>query len=78
MDPKDDSYKSQSEDGDSNFQSRYLTDYEPIDCLGRGGYGVVFEARNKIDDCNYAIKRIALPNRYFESFNFYINFEMNL
>lgn len=35
-----------------------------MDCLGKGGYGVVFEAKNKIDDCNYAIKRIALPNRY--------------
>lgn len=53
-------------DGDenvSNFKSRYLTDFEPVDCLGMGGYGVVFEAKNKIDDCNYAIKRIALPNR---------------
>ena len=63
MDPKDENRKSLSEDGDYNFQSRYLTDYEPVDCLGRGGYGVVFEAKNKIDDCNYAIKRIALPNR---------------
>nr|KAF6377880.1 eukaryotic translation initiation factor 2 alpha kinase 3 [Myotis myotis] len=31
--------------------------------MGRGGFGVVFEARNKVDDCNYAIKRIRLPNR---------------
>ncbi|ELV10785.1 Eukaryotic translation initiation factor 2-alpha kinase 3, partial [Tupaia chinensis] len=42
---------------------RYLTDFEPIQCMGRGGFGVVFEARNKVDDCNYAIKRIRLPNR---------------
>jgi translation initiation factor 2-alpha kinase 3 len=47
----------------NNFKSRYLTDFEPVDCLGKGGYGIVFEAKNKIDDCNYAIKRIALPNR---------------
>ncbi|KAL7303663.1 hypothetical protein TKK_0003807 [Trichogramma kaykai] len=53
--------KSVSEDSE-NFQSRYLTDYQPVACLGKGGYGVVFEAKNKIDDCNYAIKRIALPN----------------
>ncbi|XP_011166294.1 eukaryotic translation initiation factor 2-alpha kinase [Solenopsis invicta] len=46
----------------NNFKSRFLTDFEPIDCLGKGGYGVVFEARNKIDDCTYAVKRIALPN----------------
>ncbi|MEQ2197271.1 hypothetical protein XENOCAPTIV_026851 [Xenoophorus captivus] len=42
---------------------QYLTDFEPVQCLGRGGFGVVFEARNKVDDCNYAIKRIRLPNR---------------
>ncbi|KAG8453329.1 hypothetical protein GDO86_000099 [Hymenochirus boettgeri] len=46
-----------------DYISRYLTDFEPIQCLGRGGFGVVFEARNKVDDCNYAIKRIRLPNR---------------
>lgn len=45
------------------FTSRYLTDFEPMHRLGKGGFGVVFEARNKIDDCNYAIKRIPLPNR---------------
>uniref|UniRef100_A0A8D2IY38 PRKR-like endoplasmic reticulum kinase n=1 Tax=Varanus komodoensis TaxID=61221 RepID=A0A8D2IY38_VARKO len=47
----------------SGYVSRYLTDFEPIQCLGRGGFGVVFEAKNKVDDCNYAIKRIRLPNR---------------
>ncbi|XP_036203481.1 eukaryotic translation initiation factor 2-alpha kinase 3 isoform X5 [Myotis myotis] len=46
----------------SGYISRYLTDFEPIQCMGRGGFGVVFEARNKVDDCNYAIKRIRLPN----------------
>uniref|UniRef100_A0A665V5I4 Eukaryotic translation initiation factor 2-alpha kinase 3 n=1 Tax=Echeneis naucrates TaxID=173247 RepID=A0A665V5I4_ECHNA len=45
------------------YVSRYFTDFEPVQCLGRGGFGVVFEARNKVDDCNYAIKRIRLPNR---------------
>jgi len=31
--------------------------------LGKGGFGVVFEAMNQVDECHYAIKRIALPNR---------------
>ncbi|XP_063972485.1 eukaryotic translation initiation factor 2-alpha kinase-like isoform X1 [Diachasmimorpha longicaudata] len=44
------------------FVSRYLTDFDPVDCLGKGGYGVVFEARKKIDHVNYAVKRITLPN----------------
>ncbi|MBN3307037.1 E2AK3 kinase, partial [Amia calva] len=52
-----------SESRSSEYVSRYLTDFEPVQCLGRGGFGVVFEARNKVDDCNYAIKRIRLPNR---------------
>ncbi|XP_060938381.1 eukaryotic translation initiation factor 2-alpha kinase 3 [Limanda limanda] len=47
----------------NEYVSRYLTDFEPVQCLGRGGFGVVFEARNQVDDCNYAIKRIRLPNR---------------
>ncbi|KAI1238103.1 hypothetical protein IHE44_0012816 [Lamprotornis superbus] len=59
-DIKDNSW---SDAKNSGYVSRYLTDFEPIQCLGRGGFGVVFEARNKVDDCNYAIKRIRLPNR---------------
>nr|XP_018915176.1 PREDICTED: eukaryotic translation initiation factor 2-alpha kinase-like [Bemisia tabaci] len=46
-----------------HYVSRYLTDFDPIHCLGKGGFGVVFEAKNKIDDCHYAIKRIPLPNK---------------
>lgn len=45
------------------YTSRYLADFDPVDCLGKGGFGVVFQAKNKIDDCHYAIKRITLPNR---------------
>ena len=44
------------------YISRYLTDFEPIQCLGKGGFGVVFEVRNRLDDCHYAVKRIQLPN----------------
>ena len=32
-----------------DFVSRFLTDYEPLRCLGFGGFGVVFESKNKID-----------------------------
>lgn len=59
-------FRSHSDPGgqhSSQFTSRFLTDFYPVHCLGKGGFGVVFEARNKIDDCNYAIKRIPLPNR---------------
>ena len=42
---------------------RFFTDFDPLACLGKGGFGVVFESRNKMDDCLYAIKRISLNNR---------------
>jgi len=50
-------------DGNSGgeFVSRYLADFEPVRCLGRGGFGVVFESKNRIDDNHYAVKRIRLP-----------------
>lgn len=46
-----------------NFMSRFQADFDLERCLGRGGFGVVFEAKNKLDDCRYAIKRITLPNK---------------
>ncbi|XP_037071129.1 eukaryotic translation initiation factor 2-alpha kinase 3-like [Pollicipes pollicipes] len=44
-------------------RSRFLEDFEPVQCLGRGGFGVVFEAKNRLDGHNYAVKRIRLPGR---------------
>lgn len=60
---KSQSQISETSSSDSNnfFNSRYFNDFEAISCLGKGGFGVVFEVRNKIDDCKYAIKRIHLP-----------------
>lgn len=45
------------------FSSRFQSDFDLVQCLGKGGFGVVFEGKNKLDDCNYAIKRIILPNK---------------
>lgn len=45
------------------YLSQYLREFEPVQCLGKGGFGVVYEAKKKIDDRNYAVKRISLPNR---------------
>ena len=44
------------------YESRFLQDFVPEECLGIGGFGVVFKARNKMDDCCYAVKRILLPH----------------
>nr|CAH7751849.1 unnamed protein product [Callosobruchus chinensis] len=50
-----------SNEGDT-FTSRYMNDFDTVRCLGKGGFGVVFEVKKRIDECNYAIKRITLPN----------------
>lgn len=49
--------------GNTDFNSRFEVDFNFVQCLGKGGFGVVFEAKNKLDDCNYAVKRITLPNK---------------
>lgn len=46
-----------------HYTSRFQTDFELMQCLGRGGFGVVFEAKNKLDENRYAVKRITLPNK---------------
>jgi serine/threonine protein kinase len=43
------------------FSSRFLSDYEPVKRLGRGGFGIVLQARDKLVDIHYAVKRIPLP-----------------
>lgn len=54
---------SSMDERDAHFSSQYLNDFIPIECLGRGGFGVVFEAKKMIDDRTYAVKRITLPDR---------------
>lgn len=59
--PKQSLSESNGSDSLDSFHSRFQTDFNMLECLGKGGFGVVFEAKNIIDDCNYAIKRIVLP-----------------
>ncbi|XP_060871266.1 eukaryotic translation initiation factor 2-alpha kinase 3-like isoform X2 [Metopolophium dirhodum] len=49
------------------FKSHYSQNFQTIHCLGKGGFGIVFKARNKLDDCNYAIKRIPFPPRCMDT-----------
>lgn len=42
---------------------RFATDFDCLHCLGKGGFGIVFEAVNKVDDQHYAVKRITLPKK---------------
>jgi serine/threonine protein kinase len=38
--------------------SRLHEEFDVIQRLGRGGFGVVWEAKNKLDGVNYAIKAV--------------------
>lgn len=44
-------------------RSRYKADFEEIEFLGKGGFGEVVKARNKLDGRFYAIKKIRLDPR---------------
>jgi translation initiation factor 2-alpha kinase 4 len=48
----------ESSTGVGGSYSRYATDWDEQGRLGKGGYGVVVKARNKVDGRIYAIKKI--------------------
>lgn len=48
---------------EASFVSHYISNYDPQYLLGRGGFGVVIESKNLIDEKEYAIKIIKLPNK---------------
>ncbi|XP_046971883.1 eukaryotic translation initiation factor 2-alpha kinase-like isoform X1 [Vanessa cardui] len=56
-------YERPPSNNNTEYSGRYENDFTPLQCLGKGGFGVVFEARNNIDHCSYAVKRITLPKR---------------
>ncbi|ORX81153.1 hypothetical protein BCR32DRAFT_182287, partial [Anaeromyces robustus] len=41
---------------------RYQNEYDEIEALGKGGFGQVYKARNRLDGQLYAIKKIKLQN----------------
>jgi serine/threonine protein kinase len=55
------SWKAQDSDlKKPEFSSRFLSDYEPGQVLGSGSFGVVFKARHKLVEIDYAVKCISL------------------
>uniref|UniRef100_A0A1I7WXN7 Protein kinase domain-containing protein n=1 Tax=Heterorhabditis bacteriophora TaxID=37862 RepID=A0A1I7WXN7_HETBA len=45
-----------------SFHSKFLEDFQPVKLLGHGGFGVVFKAKNRLDEFLYAVKRISVEN----------------
>jgi len=40
--------------------SRYASEFEELEALGRGGFGSVFRCRNNLDGRDYAIKKVSI------------------
>lgn len=40
--------------------NRYASDFEELGMLGKGGFGSVFQARNRIDRVDYAVKKVRI------------------
>lgn len=51
--------------GPSQIMSRYMNDFQEIGFLGKGGYGSVYHAKHKVDNQDYAVKKIPLSPRHF-------------
>ena len=45
------------------FGSRYTQDFEELGVLGKGGYGIVFQCRHKLDGVIYAVKKVPVSER---------------
>jgi len=55
------------------YSSRYKSDFIEFEHLGKGGFGSVFKAYNKLDQNLYAIKKIPIQKLDEEKSNFYLN-----
>ncbi len=47
-------------------EKRYENDFEELILIGEGGFGSVYQVKNKIDDEIYAIKKINSQGKNFE------------
>ncbi|XP_032397468.1 interferon-induced, double-stranded RNA-activated protein kinase isoform X2 [Etheostoma spectabile] len=41
---------------ETSMQSRFTSEFEPMECLGSGGFGVVYKARHKLLEKDFAVK----------------------
>lgn len=49
----------------THASSRYVSDFQELGFLGKGGYGTVYHARHKVDNQDYAVKKIPLNPKHF-------------
>lgn len=42
------------------FGTRYRQDFEELGVLGKGGYGIVYACKHKLDGVTYAVKKVPI------------------
>lgn len=42
--------------------SRYREEFEELGILGRGGYGIVYQCRHRLDGNEYAVKKVPVSD----------------
>ncbi|XP_049927781.1 interferon-induced, double-stranded RNA-activated protein kinase-like [Epinephelus moara] len=48
---------------ETSTQSRFTSDFDPMECLGRGAFGRVYKARHKLLDKFYAVKIVCCDKK---------------
>uniref|UniRef100_A0A8C9XGP2 non-specific serine/threonine protein kinase n=1 Tax=Sander lucioperca TaxID=283035 RepID=A0A8C9XGP2_SANLU len=48
---------------ETSIQSRFTSDFEPMECLGSGGFGLVYKARDKLLKKYYAVKIVCCEEK---------------
>ncbi|KII74891.1 Serine/threonine-protein kinase gcn2 [Thelohanellus kitauei] len=57
-----DNNESSKSDCNPPFFPRYQVEFQHLENIGVGGYGVVFKAKNIVDNCVYAVKRVSVAD----------------
>ncbi|KAK5853778.1 hypothetical protein PBY51_014905 [Eleginops maclovinus] len=50
---------------ENEMQSRFTSDFDPIEYLGRGAFGAVYKARRKLEEKYYAVKIVRSDKKAF-------------
>ncbi|XP_068581177.1 interferon-induced, double-stranded RNA-activated protein kinase-like [Cebidichthys violaceus] len=50
---------------ETSIQSRFTSDFDPMECLGSGAFGCVYKAKDKLLDKYYAVKIVRFEEKAF-------------
>lgn len=47
--------------------TRYLNEFVEVEQIGKGGFGFVYKARNRLDNNEYAVKKVVFPKNFTQN-----------